>query len=291
MIAISAATGQLGRLVISHLLKKQPASGLVAIVRTPAKAADLAAKGVQVRHGDYADPASLDRALAGVDRLLLISSSEIGHRAEQHRNAIEAARRQKVKAIVYTSLLRADTSDLSLAGEHRETEAMLKASGIPYVLLRNGWYTENYTASVPPALANGAFYGAAGEGRIASAARTDYAEAAAIVLTGEIKSGKIYELAGDTAYTLADLAAELSRQSGQKIPYVNIPEADYRGALLKAGLPDVLATGLASWDVSASKGALFDDTHQLSRLIGHPTTPMPETVRQALRTATVVNHG
>lgn len=282
MIAISAANGQLGRLVLSHLLKKQPASGIVAVVRHPAKAADLAAKGVQVRPGDYADPASLDRAFAGIERLLLISSSEIGHRAEQHRNAIAAAKRQKVKAIVYTSLLRADTSNLSLAGEHHETEAMLKASGIPYVLLRNGWYTENYTGSVPPALANGAFYGCAGEGRIASAARNDYAEAAAIVLSGDIESGRIYELAGDTAYTLADLAAEISRQSGKKVPYVNIPEADYRGALLKAGLPDVLATGLASWDVSASKGALFDDTHQLSRLIGHPTTPMAETVRQAL---------
>lgn len=283
MIAISAATGQLGRLVIAHLLKHPPATGIVAIVRDPANAADLAAKGVQVRQGDYTDPASLDRALAGVDRLLLISSNEIGHRAEQHRNAIEAAKRQKVKAIVYTSLLRADGSSLSLAGEHRETEAMLKASGIPYVLLRNGWYTENYTASVAPALAHRAFYGSAGDGRIASAARNDYAEAAAKVLTGDIKSGQIYELAGDTAYTLADLAAEISRQSSQNVPYVNIPEADYRAALLKAGLPEVLATGLASWDVSASQGALFDDSRQLSRLIGRPTTPLAETVRVTLK--------
>lgn len=283
MIAISAATGQLGRLVIAHLLKQSPATGIVAIVRDPAKAADLAAKGVQVRQGDYTDSASLDRALAGVDRLLLISSNEIGHRAEQHRNAIEAAKRQKVKAIVYTSLLRADGSSLSLAGEHRETEAMLKASGIPYVLLRNGWYTENYTASVAPALAHRAFYGSAGDGRIASAARNDYAEAAAKVLTGDIKSGQIYELAGDTAYTLADLAAEISRQSSQNVPYVNIPEADYRAALLKAGLPEVLATGLASWDVSASQGALFDDSRQLSRLIGRPTTPLAETVRVTLK--------
>jgi len=282
MIAITGATGQLGRLVIEQLLKTTPAAQLVALVRTPAKAADLAALGVTVCAADYADAASFDRALAGVDKLLLISSSEVGHRVVQHRNVIGAAKRAGVRTLVYTSLLRADTSPLSLASEHVETEALVQASGIPYAVLRNGWYTENYTVSVPAAVAHGAFAGSAGSGRIASAARVDYAEAAAVVLTSSIISGTLYELAGDTAYTLTELAAEISKQTGKSIPYANLPEATYRDILLKAGLPEGLAAGLASWDVDASKGALFDDGRQLSRLIGRPTTPLADSVRQAL---------
>ncbi len=195
---------------------------------------------------------------------------------------IEAARRQRVSLVVYTSLLRADTSPLNLAGEHRETETLLQSSGLPYAILRNGWYTENYTASVPAALGLGAFYGSAGEGRIASATRDDYAAAAAKALTGGVAVGQTLELAGDHAYTLAELAAELSRQSGKTIPYRNLPEADYRAALLSAGLPEWLASGLASWDTGAAQGALFDDSRQLSRLIGRPTTSLAEAVRQAL---------
>lgn len=282
MIAITGATGQLGRLVIEQLLKDIPAARLVALVRNPAKAADLVARGVTVRAADYGDAASFDRALAGVEKLLLISSSEIGQRVAQHRNVIEAAKRAGVRTLVYTSLLHADTSPLSLAREHVETEALVKASGIPFVVLRNGWYTENYTVSVPAAVAHGAFAGSAGEGRIASAARADYAQAAAAVLTRPIVSGTTYELAGDSAYTLTELAAEISRQTGKTIPYVNLPEATYRDILLKAGLPEGLAAGLASWDVDASKGALFDHSRQLSRLIGRPTTPLAELVRQAL---------
>jgi len=195
---------------------------------------------------------------------------------------IDSAKRQGVKLLVYTSLLHADSSTLNLADEHLQTEAMIKASGIPYIILRNGWYTENYTASVPPAVKNGAFYGSAGTGHISSAARTDFAEAAAKVLLNPAKTGQTYELAGDVAYTLADLAAEISRQTGKTIPYTDLPEAAYRGALLGAGLPDWLASGLASWDVGASKGALFDDGHQLSKLIGHATTPLSVSVKAAL---------
>ena len=283
MIALTGATGQLGRLVIDRLLATLPAAGIVAAVRTPAKAADLASRGIQVRQADYAQPATLDSALKGVQKLLLISSNEIGQRAVQHRNVIEAARRQKVGLIVYTSLLHADVSPLNLAGEHRETEALLRASGIPFIILRNGWYTENYTGSLKPALANGAFYGSAGEGRISSAPRADYAEAAAKALTSAAQPGRTYELAGDQAYTLAELAAELSRQAGKTIPYVNIPEADYRAALLGAGLPDWLALGLASWDTGASQGALFDSSRQLSALLGRPTTPLAAVVAEALR--------
>ena len=185
--------------------------------------------------------------------------------------------------IVYTSLLHADTSPLSLAEEHLATEAELKASGIPFTILRNGWYTENYTGSIPGALAGGAFLGSAGEGKISSATRADYAEAAVAALTGDGHEGKTYELAGDEAWTLSDLAAEISRQTGRTIPYKNLPEAEYAAALEGFGLPEVLARAIASWDVGASQGALFDDCRQLSTLIGRPTTPLSIAVADALK--------
>ncbi len=282
MIALTGATGQLGQRVTHALLASRAAADVVALVRNPAKAAELGARGVTLRAADYNDGAALHGALAGVERLLLISSSEVGQRATQHANVIAAAKRQGVKLLIYTSLLHAETSTLSLAEEHRQTEAMIKTSGLPFILLRNGWYTENYTASVPAALANGAFYGSAGHGQIASATRQDYAEAAAKALLGEVPSGSTLELAGDVAYTLADLAGEVSRQTGRAIPYHNLPEADYRDALVKAGLPDWLAAGLASWDVSAAGGALFDDGRALSQLLGRPTTSLAAAVTAAL---------
>lgn len=281
-IAITGATGQLGRLVVARLKGTTAADRLVALVRTPAKAADL---GIAARQADYSNPATLASALAGIDTLLLISSSEIGQRTAQHRNVIDAARQAGVKHIVYTSLLHADTSPLDLAVEHVETERLLKASGIAHTVLRNGWYTENHTGSVPAALAGGAFIGSAGAGRISSAPRADYAEAAATVLTGTGHQGKTYELAGDESYTLADLAAEVSRQTGQQIPYKNLPEAEYAAALKGFGLPEGLANAIAGWDIGASKGALFDDGKQLSRLIGRPTTRLSEAVREALKAA------
>ena len=278
-IAITGATGQLGRLVIQQLKARTGAANLIALARSAAKAADL---GIAVREADYSKPDTLAAALQGVDTLLLISSSEIGQRAAQHRNAIDAAKQAGVKRIVYTSLLHADTSPLSLAGEHIETEQMLKASGLPYTVLRNGWYTENYTGSVKPAVANGAFVGSAGNGKISSAARADYAEAAAVVLTTEGHDGKTYELAGDTAYTLTELAAEIARQAGKPIPYKDLPQADYAAILAGIGLPAMFADAIASWDVGASQGALFDDGKQLSALIGRPTTPLSAVVAQAL---------
>ena len=283
MIAITGATGQLGQLVIDQLLQKTPASQIVAVVRNPAKATDLSARSVAIRAASYTDLAALQNAFTGVEKLLLISSNEIGQRAVQHQNVITAAKRAGVKLLVYTSLLRADTSPLDLAPEHFETEKAIKASGLPFVILRNGWYTENYTGSVGPAVANGAFIGSAGNGRVSSAARADYAAAAVAALTDTATIGQTYELAGDTAYTLSELAEEISRQSGKNIPYHNLPEAEYRGILLKIGLPPVLAAGLASWDVSASQGALFDQNHQLSQLIGRATTPLTTSVQQALK--------
>jgi NAD(P)H dehydrogenase (quinone) len=285
MIVVTGATGQLGRLVIASLLKKTAVSNIVAAVRNVEKAKDLAALGVQVRQADYSQPASWDAALQGADKVLLISSSEIGQRTQQHRSVIDAAKRAGVKLLAYTSILHADTSPLPLAAEHKETERLIRESGLPAVILRNGWYTENYTAAVPTALQLGAVLGCAGEGRIASAARADYAEAAAAVLASEGQAGKVYELAGDGAYTLAELAAEIARQSGKVIAYQNLSEADYRGALIGAGLPDWLATLLAESDTGASKGGLYDAGHQLSALIGRATTPLSAMVKAALAAA------
>ncbi|MES2459305.1 MAG: SDR family oxidoreductase [Armatimonadota bacterium] len=278
-IAVTGATGQLGRLVVDKLKRSVPASDIVALVRSTARAADL---GVTVREADYNQSETLDTALAGVDTLLLISSNEIGKRVSQHHNIVVSAQKAGVKRIVYTSLLHADTSSLSLASDHLATEREITASGVPYTLLRNGWYTENYTASVPNAVAAGAFIGSAGDGKIASATRADFAEAAAVVLTGQGHEGKIYELAGDEAYTLSELAAEISRQTGKSIPYRNLSEADYSAALAGFGIPEAIAHAIAGWDISVSQGAVFDDSRQLSSLIGRPTTPLSVAVSDAL---------
>ncbi|TBV09567.1 SDR family oxidoreductase [Stutzerimonas kirkiae] len=278
-IAVTGATGQLGRIVIEKLKQKVAASEIVALVRNPGKAQGL---GVNARQADYSRPETLETALQGIATLLLISSSEVGQRIAQHGNVIEAAKKAGVGHIVYTSILHADSSPLSLGIEHRQTEALLRASGLAFTLLRNGWYTENYTGSIPAALAGGAFIGSAGEGRIASATREDYAEAAAVVLTGQGHVGKTYELAGDQAWTLAELAREVSRQAGREIPYRNLSEADYRAALEQAGLPSGLAALLAESDVGASQGGLFDDGRQLSALIGRPSTPLSVSVARAL---------
>lgn len=282
MIAITGATGQLGQLAVAALQKTVPASQIVVIVRNPAKADALAQQGVVVRQADYGDEAALTRALEGVEKLLLISSSEVGQRTAQHRNVINAAKAAGVSFIAYTSLLHADTSPLGLAAEHIETEKLLAASGISYALLRNGWYSENYLASAPPALAHGVFIGAAGDGKIASATREDYAAAAAKVVSEDGHAGKVYELAGDQAWTLSELAAELSAQSGKNVVYQNLSEADYAAALRGVGLPDAFASLLADSDTGASKGGLFDDSHTLSKLIGRPTTPIATSIKAIL---------
>lgn len=278
-IGITGATGHLGRLVVKQLKEKVAADHIVALVRNTQKAAEL---GVESRIFDYDKPETLNGSLQGIDHLLLISGNEIGQRKTQHENVIRAAQEAGVKWIVYTSLLHADTSSLSLAEEHLLTEKALQSSGIPYTILRNGWYTENYTASVPAAITHGVLIGSAGEGQISSAARADYAEAAAVVLTSSNEQGKVYELVGDKAYTLADLAAEISKQTGKTIPYQNLSEAEYTAALIGAGLPEGLAAAFASFDVGASKGDLYDNNKQLSSLIGRPTTTLAAAVREAL---------
>ena len=278
-IGVTGATGQLGRLVVESLKSKVSAETIVALVRNPEKAADL---GIEARAFDYTQAENLLASLRGIDKLLLISGNEVGQRLPQHLAVIDAAKQAGVKQLFYTSILHADSSPLGLATEHLATEVAIKESGLTYTILRNGWYTENYTGSAKGAVGAGAFIGNAGDGKIASAARVDYAEAAAVVLAGEGHEGKTYELAGDEAYTLTELAAEISKQSGKTIPYNNLTEAEYAGILKSFGLPDGLAEMLANSDTGASKGGLFDDSKVLSELIGRPTTSLAKVVADAL---------
>lgn len=278
-IGVTGATGLLGRLVVENLKEKVEAETIVALVRSLEKATVL---GVEARAFDYTQTENLVASLQGIDKLLLISGNEIGQRLPQHKAVIAAARQAGVKQIVYTSILHADSSPLSLAVEHLGTEVALKESGVTYTILRNGWYTENYTGSAKSAIGAGAFIGNAGGGKISSAARADFAEAAAVVLAGKGHEGKTYELAGDQAYTLAELAAEISSQSGKTIPYNNLTETQYADILKSFGLPGGLAEMLANSDTGASKGGLFDDSHTLSTLIGRPTTPLAKMVADAI---------
>jgi NAD(P)H dehydrogenase (quinone) len=281
MIVVTGATGELGTLVVETLLQQLPANQIIAAVRTPAKAKALQEKGVQVRLADYARPETLATAFAGATKLLLISSNELGQRVAQHKAVIDAAKAANAQLVAYTSLLHADTSPLLLAAEHLATEQYLQASGLPFTLLRNGWYTENLTAGIAPALQQGAFIGASKAGRFAAASRSDYAAAAVAVLTLE-NPNQIYELAGDTSFTRAEFAAEVSKQAGKAIPYNDLPEAQYE-KILATFLPPDLARILADAEAHTAAGALDDQSHTLSHLIGRKTTPLADTVAIALK--------
>ncbi len=282
MYAVTGASGQLGRLVVQELLTKVEPSRIVALVRDPSKVTEIAERGVVVRAFDYSAPSTLAPALEGVDRLLLVSSSEVGRREPQHRAVIDAAKAAGVGFLAYTSLLHADSSPLSLAVEHRATEAVIKASGIPYAFLRNGWYTENYTMSAAMEVAHGAVIGSSGEGRVSPATRADLAAAAATVLLDPLVVNWTYELAGDESFTLAEYAGVLSKVSGKPVSYVNMPEAEYRAALEGAGLPSPVASVIAESSANAATGALFEAGRALSALIGRPTTPLSTVVVETL---------
>jgi NAD(P)H dehydrogenase (quinone) len=281
-IAVTGASGPFGRHAIEVLLRRGiPADQIVAIVRDPAKAGDLRERGVTVRRGDYSDPASLRAALAGADRLLFVSGSEVGQRIAQHQAVADAAREAGVSLVAYTSSPKADTSDMVLAEEHRATEGALIASGVPYVFLRNGWYVENYTRQLPVILEHG-LIGAAGDGRISAAARGDLAEAAAVVVaSGDGHQNRVYELGGPS-FTLAGLAAEIGRQSGRDVGYTDLSEDAYAKALVDAGVPAEAAAVYADSDRAAAKGALYIEGDDLERLLGRPATPWPEVIRAAL---------
>ena len=281
MFAVAGASGQLGQLVLEDLLQRVPAGRILALARDPGKLSAVVARGITVREADYNRPATLGPALQGVERLLLISGSEVGQRLRQHQAVIDAAAAAGVGFMSYTSILHADGCTIGLAEEHRQTEAALRASGLPFALLRNGWYSENYTGGLAPALQFGVIAGSSGNGRISAAPRKDYAAAAAAVLASG-DAGAVHELVGDVAFTMAEFAAEVSRQAGKAIAYQDMPQADYAAMLESVGLPDFVANMIADSSFQASKDMLFDDSHTLSRLIGRPTTLIADSISAAL---------
>lgn len=287
LIAVTGASGHLGRLVIENLLAAgRPAERIVAVVRDAAKVADLSERGVKVRAADYSQPATLDAAFKNVARLLLVSSNEVGGRVPQHRNAVAAARRAGIEFLAYTSILKADSSQMQLAADHKATEAIIRDSAIPFAFLRNGWYLENYTDQMPQILQHKAVFGSAGDGRVSAASRDDYAAAAATVLTGDAHENQTYELGGDNSFTLAELAAEISKQTNGGIAYRDLPVEDYVKALIGANLPEPLAKILADADLGLKRGDLFADGNDLRRLINRPTTTLTAAVAAAVSRTT-----
>ncbi|HYC92884.1 MAG TPA: SDR family oxidoreductase [Thermoanaerobaculia bacterium] len=281
MIVITGATGHLGRLVVADLLKKVPASEVAVAVRNVEKAADLAERGVDVRYADYEKPETLVAAFRGATKVLLISANEVGKRVAQHRNAVDAIKAASPRLLVYTSILNADNSGISLAKEHLATEEMIRQSGVPFTILRNGWYLENYTENLAPALQYGAIAGSAGNGRVAAAARADYAAAAVEVLTTDGHEDKTYELAGEAAFTMSELAAEVSNAAGKPVAYNNLPPDAYREMLVGVGLPAPVAEMLVDADLGLERGELASDRDDLRRLIGRSTTSLASAVRAA----------
>lgn len=276
IIAVTGATGKLGRLVIGELVKLNQQDNVIALARDTQKAEDL---GVAVRYADYTDKDSFIKALAGVDTLLLISARDLGKRVEQHQTVIEAAQQAGVKRIVYTGALGATKTDLPLVAEHLHSEDTLKQSGLDYTILRNGWYAENYAGHIKGALEKGVVVGSAGDALINLTARQDLAEAAAIVLTEEGHSGKTYELASDSAYTLADFAQTVAKLSGKDVQYQDLSEADYEALLVSAGLPPMLAKMTAQCDTMMKSGAFYSQNGDLSRILGRATTPLAEVLK------------
>ncbi|ANH67434.1 SDR family oxidoreductase [Mitsuaria sp. 7] len=283
MIAITGAAGHLGGLAVRQLLKKLPANEIVAVVRDLEKADELRELGVQLRVGDYDRPDTLRAAFEGVEKLLLVSAVVPGQRLRQHQAVIDAAKDTGVQLVAYTSMLRADSSTLSLAREHHQTEEYLKRSGLAHVLLRNGWYFENTTAGLADAVTHGAIIGSSGQGRLASASREDYAGAAVEVLTQPGHAGKTYELVGDQSFSMTGFAEEVSRQAGRPVVYRDLAPTDFAAALLSWGLPQMIVDVVVDASVKSGHGELDDASRDLSRLLGRPTTSLADAVATALR--------
>ncbi len=281
-IAITGATGQLGNLVIEQLLQLTAAQNIVALVRNIDKAEHFKAQGIELREFDYDRPETLVPALLGIDKLLLISANEIGRRTPQHQAVIDAAKVAGVPYLAYTSLLRADTSPLGLAQEHRETEKLIQDSGITYTFLRNNWYSENYLAGVAHTIEIGTLFGAAQDGRISSASRIDYAEAAAKVLTSTGHENKTYELAGSESFSLSDLATFIGQAVNKDIIYQNLSAEEYTQGLTQAGLPAGLVDVIVDADIQTIQGAMYSDSKDLEQLIGHKTTSIQDAIKAAL---------
>lgn len=283
MIAVTGANGHLGQLVIKGLVERVPANQIIAAVRSPEKASNLRTLGVQVREADYTRPETLSTALHDVKRVLLISAAEVSQRFKKHKAVIDAAKEAGVELFVYTSLLRADTSEMFLAREHKQTEEYIQASGLPFVILRNGWYLENHTSALGNAVEHGTLIGSSSDGRFASASRADYAAAAVVVLTRPVSENKTYELAGDQSFSMADLAAEVSRQIGQDIFYRNLSSDDYAAILLSFGLSQMIVDVIIDADIKAIRGDLESTSRDLSGLISRPTTTLSDAVTSALQ--------
>ncbi|MFJ9035293.1 SDR family oxidoreductase [Streptomyces sp. NPDC102406] len=283
-LVITGATGHLGRLVVEGLLTAGvPAGEIAAVVRDKEKAAGLAARGVELRVADYSVPETLAGAFRPGDKVLLVSGSEVGQRAAQHQAVIDAAKAADVASLAYTGVLGGPDADFALADEHKVTEQAILDSGLPYTFLRNGWYHENYTENLAPVLEHGAVLASAGEGRVASASRADYAAAAVAVLTGEGHENKVYELSGDVAWSFAEYAAEVAKQSGKEIVYRAVTPEENREILLGAGLPAPFADILVGVDTAIEQGLLARRNGDLARLIGRPTTPLADAVAAALK--------
>ena len=281
-IAITGATGQLGNLVIEQLLQLTAAQNIVVLVRNVDKAEHFKVQGIEPREFDYDRPETLVPALSGIDKLLLISANEIGRRTPQHQAVIDAAKVAGVPYLAYTSLLRADTSPLGLAQEHRETEKLIQDSGITYTFLRNNWYSENYLAGVAHTIEIGTLFGAAQDGRISSASRIDYAEAAAKVLTSTGHENKTYELAGSESFSLSDLATFIGQAVNKDIIYQNLSAEEYTQGLTQAGLPAGLVDVIVDADIQTIQGAMYSDSKDLEQLIGHKTTSIQDAIKAAL---------
>ncbi|ENU40322.1 MULTISPECIES: SDR family oxidoreductase [Acinetobacter] len=281
-IAITGATGQLGSIVIEKLLLQTEANNIVALVRNPANATHLTAQNIEVREFDYDRPETLVPALSGIDKLLLISANEVGRRTPQHKAVIDAAKVVGVPYLAYTSLLRADTSPLGLAQEHRETEKLIQDSGLRYTFLRNNWYSENYLAGVAHTIEIGTLFGAAQDGRISSASRIDYAEAAARVLTSTVHDNQTYELAGSQSFSLSELATLIGQAASKTINYQNLSAEEYTQGLIQASLPAGLVEVIVDADIQTIQGAMYSDSQDLEQLIGRKTTNIQDAIKAAL---------
>jgi NAD(P)H dehydrogenase (quinone) len=282
-IAVTGATGHLGRLAVQALLARGvPPADIVATGRNIAKIAELADLGVQVRASDYTEADSLRAVFEGTDRVLFVSGSEAGQRLAQHRNVVAALSDTKPDLVAYTSIAHADTAHLRLASEHLATERLLAEAGLPYTFLRNSWYVENYTQQLPVYLEHGGVLGSAGDGRVSAALRSEYAEAAAAVLTSDGHAGEVYELGGDESFTLSELAATIGTAAGRDVAYIDLPADAYTEALVQAGLDRSYAETLADADLGLARGELLVDTGHLNRLIGRPTTSRLGVVTEAL---------
>lgn len=280
-MVVTGATGSLGTLVIEGLLERVPADSVVAVVRDRDKGAALAARGVRLTTADYGAPDTFRGVFRAGDRVLLISGNDVtADRVAQHRTVVDAAASAGVGLLAYTSVPGA--LQARLADPHRRTEGLILASGLPYTLLRNNWYTEAYTEQLPLVLHLGAVARACADGRVASASRADYAAAAVAVLTGQGHENRTYELGGDTAWSLAEYAAEVSRGAGREVPYRALTFDGYLAHLTSAGVPARAAELLAGADVSVARGQLAGTPGTLSRLIGRPTTPMRRSVAEAM---------